>query len=91
MSPTAAQAHAGSCGFTAPQRGVADESDRTPVIVPINEISFLSWAGGDVRCMNPFALARPKTRRRAGTHAELMQLESAYPRLVRGQVTTPLR
>jgi hypothetical protein len=34
------------------------ESDAQPIIVPINEISYLSWAGGDVRCMNPFQVAR---------------------------------
>jgi hypothetical protein len=28
------------------------------MIAPINEISFLSWAGGDVRCLNPFQAAR---------------------------------
>jgi beta-glucosidase/6-phospho-beta-glucosidase/beta-galactosidase len=39
-------------------RFVAAESDRTPIFTPINEISFLAWAGGDVRCMNPFEAAR---------------------------------
>jgi hypothetical protein len=37
---------------------VAGETDRPVMITPVNEISFLSWAGGDVRCMNPFAAAR---------------------------------
>lgn len=39
-------------------RFLASESPLEPVIVPINEISYLSWAGGDVRCMNPFQVAR---------------------------------
>ncbi len=39
-------------------RFLAAESPLAPFIVPINEISYLSWAGGDVRCMNPFAIAR---------------------------------
>lgn len=30
----------------------------TPVFTLINEMSFLSWAGGDMGCMNPFARAR---------------------------------
>jgi hypothetical protein len=34
------------------------ESDQPAMITPINEMSFLAWAGGDVRCMNPFASAR---------------------------------
>jgi hypothetical protein len=37
---------------------LASEVDRVPFIVPINEMSFLAWAGGDVRCMNPFQAAR---------------------------------
>jgi hypothetical protein len=37
---------------------LASESDALPIVAPINEISYLSWAGGDVRCMNPFAVAR---------------------------------
>jgi hypothetical protein len=28
------------------------------MVAPINEMSYLSWAGGDVRCMNPFQAAR---------------------------------
>jgi hypothetical protein len=35
-----------------------DHSDARPMFTLINEMSFLSWAGGDVRCMNPFKLAR---------------------------------
>jgi hypothetical protein len=37
---------------------LAGESHQSVMITPINEISFLAWAGGDVRCMNPFATAR---------------------------------
>ncbi|MDP9033484.1 MAG: beta-glucosidase [Myxococcota bacterium] len=39
-------------------RWLALESDQPPIITPINEISYLAWAGGDVRCMNPFEAAR---------------------------------
>lgn len=39
-------------------RWLANETDRRPMIAPINEMSFLAWAGGDVRCMNPFEAAR---------------------------------
>jgi hypothetical protein len=34
------------------------ESDARLIVAPINEMSFLAWAGGDVRCMNPFEQAR---------------------------------
>lgn len=39
-------------------RFLVNESDAKIMVAPINEISFLSWAGGDVRCMNPFLSAR---------------------------------
>ena len=39
-------------------RWLADVSDGTAMITPINEMSFLAWAGGDVRCLNPFESAR---------------------------------
>ena len=35
-----------------------DEGDDAPMVAPINEASYLAWAGGDVRCMNPFRKAR---------------------------------
>jgi beta-glucosidase/6-phospho-beta-glucosidase/beta-galactosidase len=34
------------------------ESDRFPIICPINEISFFSWAAGELAHMNPYALGR---------------------------------
>lgn len=37
---------------------LADEAEDAPIITPVNEISFLSWAGADVRIMNPFVSAR---------------------------------
>ena len=39
-------------------RWLSGETDRCAMIAPINEMSFLAWAGGDVRCMNPFEAAR---------------------------------
>ncbi len=37
---------------------VRDETDGPPWFCPVNEISFLSWAGGDMGGMNPFARGR---------------------------------
>jgi beta-glucosidase/6-phospho-beta-glucosidase/beta-galactosidase len=37
---------------------LSDQTDDPPFICPINEISFLSWAGGDVGYMHPFARDR---------------------------------
>jgi beta-glucosidase/6-phospho-beta-glucosidase/beta-galactosidase len=39
-------------------RLVAAETDEPPVWAPINEISFWSWAGGDVAYLNPCATGR---------------------------------
>ena len=35
-----------------------DSTDEIPFWCPINEISFFSWGGGDVRYLNPFASGR---------------------------------
>lgn len=37
---------------------LTNESDRFPIICPINEISFFSWAAGELAHMNPYALGR---------------------------------
>ncbi len=37
---------------------VASESDEIPIYVPVNEISFWSWAGGEVGYLNPFGTGR---------------------------------
>ncbi len=34
------------------------ETDGPPWVVPVNEISFFAWAGGDVGIFNPFATGR---------------------------------
>ena len=39
-------------------RLVAAETDEPAIYTPINEISFWSWAGGEVGCLNPFARGR---------------------------------
>lgn len=46
-------------GFAAAvARVVRDETPDIPFYVPVNEISFLSWGGGDVGYLNPFAHGR---------------------------------
>lgn len=39
-------------------RLLTNESQRAPIICPINEISFFSWAAGELAHMNPYALGR---------------------------------
>ena len=37
---------------------LCNETDETPVVLPINEISYFSWAGAEVAYFNPFTLDR---------------------------------
>ncbi len=37
---------------------LADETETTPFLAPVNEISYFSWAGGDVGYLNPFVFDR---------------------------------
>lgn len=37
---------------------LSNESDEAPLLTPINEISYFSWAAGEVGYMNPFAHGR---------------------------------
>jgi beta-glucosidase/6-phospho-beta-glucosidase/beta-galactosidase len=39
-------------------RVARDHSDQVPFYAPVNEISFLAWAGGDAGYLNPFAQGR---------------------------------
>jgi hypothetical protein len=39
-------------------RWLSSESEAPVMISPINEMSFLAWAAGDVRCIYPFEAAR---------------------------------
>jgi hypothetical protein len=39
-------------------RWLSSETDQTPMVTPVNEMSFLAWAAGDVRIMYPFEAAR---------------------------------
>ena len=48
-----------------------DETTRVPWFVPINEPSFVAWAGGDVGYLNPFAQGRGDALKRQLIRAEL--------------------
>jgi len=37
---------------------IAEESDEPPILAPINEISFWSWAGGDTAHLDPYGTGR---------------------------------
>ncbi|MBX3206095.1 MAG: hypothetical protein KF764_13565 [Labilithrix sp.] len=39
-------------------RWLSMETDRRALVAPVSQASFLAWAGGDVRVLNPFEAAR---------------------------------
>jgi hypothetical protein len=41
-----------------------DETGRPPMVCPVNEISYLAWAGGDMARMNPLARGRGRELKR---------------------------
>ena len=51
------------------------EDERTPVICPVNEISFFSWAGGEVGYLNPFAKNRGDELKRQLVRASIAAID----------------
>ena len=60
---------------------LADEWDGIPWVVPINEVSFLAWKGGEVAQINPFSLSRGDELKR-----QLVRASIAATRAVRDVV-----
>ena len=52
------------------------EFDAAPLISPINEISFFSWAGGDAGFFNPFAHGRGNEMKRQLVRASILAIEA---------------
>jgi hypothetical protein len=72
---------------------LSTETDQLPMFAPINEMSFLAWAGGDVACMNPFQLARGvelKAQLVRGCIGAIEAIRSALPK-ARFLVPDPVR
>ncbi len=57
-------------------RLLADESPEIPWFVPVNEISFLAWKGGEVGQINPFARGRGFELKRQLVRASLAAIEA---------------
>jgi beta-glucosidase/6-phospho-beta-glucosidase/beta-galactosidase len=55
----------------------ASRSDGPPYLVPVNEISFMAWVGGDHGFMNPFAVGRGGELKRALVRASIAACEAA--------------
>jgi polysaccharide biosynthesis protein PelF len=55
-SPSFIDSYAAFAGAVA--RFLRDNTSQVPVLVPVNEISFTAWAGGQFSVFNPFGLGR---------------------------------
>jgi hypothetical protein len=61
---------------------LGSEASAPLMFTPINEMSYLAWAGGDVACMNPFAFGRGaelKVQLVAATLAAMGRIRSVVP------------
>jgi hypothetical protein len=59
-------------------RVIAAETDEPAFYCPINEISFWSWAGGDVAYLNPFAMDRGFELKAQLARASLSAIEAIW-------------
>jgi len=57
---------------------LTNESDRFPIICPINEISFFSWAAGELAHMNPYALGRGDELKEQLVRASIVATEAIW-------------
>ena len=59
-------------------RYIHERSDRVPFYTPINEISFLSWAAGDVGYIYPFGVGRGIELKRQLVRASIAGIEAIW-------------
>ena len=52
------------------------DTESAPWVVPVNEISFFAWAGGDIGIFNPFARGRGDELKRQLVKASIAAIES---------------
>ncbi|MEG5053709.1 MULTISPECIES: beta-glucosidase [unclassified Microcoleus] len=57
---------------------LTEETDQTPFVTPVNEISFIAWAGGDVAYINPFAKGRGDELKVQLIKASIAAIESVW-------------
>ena len=57
---------------------LASETDQQPFIVPINEISFFSWAAGQTGYLNPFAVSRGHELKHQLVRASIAGIEALW-------------
>jgi hypothetical protein len=68
--------------FAAFARAFADvasrETDGPPWVVPVNEISFFAWAGGEIGIFNPFARGRADELKRQLLRATIASIKAMW-------------
>jgi beta-glucosidase/6-phospho-beta-glucosidase/beta-galactosidase len=76
FAPAFVERFARFCGAVA--RFIADHSDRVPCYTPINEISFLAWAAGDVGYIHPYERGRGTELKRQLVRAAIAGCEAIW-------------
>jgi hypothetical protein len=76
FSPRLADRFARYCGEVA--RYVNREIDETPFFAPVNEISFLAWAAGDVGYIYPYGVGRGAELKRNLVRAAIAGIEAIW-------------
>jgi len=59
-------------------RVIHSESGEVPFLAPVNEISFVSWGGGENGFLNPFALKRGAEMKRQLVRASIESIEGIW-------------
>ncbi len=59
-------------------RFIQDHTDRVPFYTPINEISFLAWAAGDVGYIHPFGFSKGRELKRQLVRAAIAGIEALW-------------
>ncbi len=76
LSPAFVDRFARYC--TALTRFIHNHTDRVPFYTPINEISFLSWAAGDVGYIHPFGFSKGRELKRQLVRAAIAGIEAIW-------------
>jgi beta-glucosidase/6-phospho-beta-glucosidase/beta-galactosidase len=68
-------------------RVLANETDQLPIISPVNEISFFSWAAGETEHLNPFAQGRGNELKEQLVRAAIAATEALWDVNPRTRIT----
>jgi beta-glucosidase/6-phospho-beta-glucosidase/beta-galactosidase len=73
-------------------RLVVEETGQAPVVVPVNEVSFVAWGAGEEGFLNPFAVGRSREIKAQLVRAAIAAVESVWDVAPRARIvhTDPL-